>query len=56
MNRETVEWIIIGAIILLIVILGLWSIDYQETECIADGGKWVEGMINGTYSYFCIPK
>ena len=56
MNRETVEWIIIGAVILLIAVLSHWSVEYQETESIANGGKWVSGMINGTYSYFCIPK
>jgi hypothetical protein len=56
MNRATIEWIILGAVILLIGILSVWSIDYQETKCIADGGKWVAGMINGTYSYLCIPK
>ena len=42
--------------IVLFVILISFGVDYEKTQCIAEGGKWVEGVINGSYSYFCIPK
>ena len=49
------EWIIIGLIILVFIILSALSFDYQETQCISNGGKSISGIIAGELSYFCIP-
>jgi hypothetical protein len=56
MTKETKEWIIIGAVALGIIVLFALSIDHQKTKCLADGGKWVSGIVAGQYSAFCIPK
>lgn len=44
--------LIFGAIVFII---GL-NFTIQQSECIESGGKWVQGVISGSYSYFCIPK
>ena len=57
MSKETLSTIII--ITILIVVFGLlygFAVDFQKTQCIDSGGKWISGIINGEYSYFCIPK
>jgi hypothetical protein len=38
------------------IVLFALSIDHQKTKCLADGGKWVSGIVAGQYSAFCIPK
>ena len=50
------EWVIIGLIILVSIILYGVSIDYEKTQCISNGGKWISGMVAGELSYFCIPQ
>lgn len=55
MREETQSFIIVGVIVLVIVLFAL-SYNYEKTECLAEGGKWISGMMGGNYSYFCIPK
>lgn len=50
------EWIIIGVVFLILIILYSLSFDYEKTECIKNGGKWISGMVAGELSYFCIPQ
>ena len=53
---EFVLLFIFLGIILLFAILNGFVIDYEKTECLKEGGKWVSGVIAGEYSYFCVPK
>ena len=57
MDKEelAILFIILG-ILLLFAILNGFVVDYEKTECLKEGGKWVSGMIAGDYSYFCVPK
>ena len=57
MDKEelAILFIVLG-IIILVAILSGFVIDYEKTECLKEGGKWVSGMIAGNYSYFCVPK
>ena len=43
-------------ILILVAILNGFVVNYEKTECLKEGGKWVSGMIGGEYSYFCVPK
>ena len=56
MREETQSFIIIGVIVLVLIVLLALSYNYEKTECLAEGGKWISGMLGGNYSYFCIPK
>ena len=57
MSKETLTTTIIVTIaIVVFVFLHAFAVDFQKTECIDNGGKWISGVINGEYSYFCIPK
>ena len=56
MREETQSFIIVGVIVLVFFVLFVLSYDYQKTECLAEGGKWVSGVMGGNFSYFCIPK
>jgi hypothetical protein len=56
MNKETKELIILILVVLVFLVIYALSIDYEKTQCLASGGKWVSGMIGGDYSYFCVPK
>jgi hypothetical protein len=57
MDKEelAILFIVLG-ILLLFAILNGFVVDYEKTECLKEGGKWVSGMIAGDYSYFCVPK
>ena len=57
MDKEelAILFIVLG-ILLLFAILNGFVVDYEKTECLKEGGKWVSGMITGEYSYFCVPK
>jgi len=57
MDKEelAILFIVLG-ILLLFGILNGFFMDYEKTECLKEGGKWVSGMIGGDYSYFCVPK
>jgi hypothetical protein len=50
------DLIIIGLIIIGIIVWTAISIDFQKTECLESGGKWVTGMVLNHYSALCIPK
>jgi hypothetical protein len=56
MREETQSFIIVGAIVL--VFFGLCAISYstQKADCLAEGGKWISGVVGGNATYFCIPK
>ncbi len=56
MTKETKEWIIIGAVFLGIIVLFALSIDHQKTKCLADGGKWVSGIVANQFVVFLIPE
>ena len=56
MREETQSFIIVGVIALVFLVLFALSYDYQKTECLTEGGKWVSGVMGGNFSYFCIPK
>ena len=53
---EFVLLFIFLGIILLFAILNGFVIDYEKTECLKEGGRWISGVIAGEYSYFCVPK
>jgi hypothetical protein len=57
MDKEelAILFIVLG-ILLLFAILNGFVVDYEKTECLKEGGKWVSGMIGGNYSYVCVPK
>jgi phage shock protein PspC (stress-responsive transcriptional regulator) len=48
--------LIVGVIVL--VFFGLCVISYstQKADCLAEGGKWISGVVGGNATYFCIPK
>jgi hypothetical protein len=56
MREETQSFIIVGAIVL--VFFGLCAISYstQKADCLAEGGKWISGVVGGNTTFFCIPK
>jgi uncharacterized membrane protein len=56
MNDEVEGWLIVGAIVLVFIVLFAFAYDHQKTECLANGGRWISGMMGGNFSYFCIPK
>jgi Zn-dependent protease len=56
MNKEIKEWIIIGAGVLGIWVLFSLGMDHEKTKCLANGGKWVSGIVAGQYSALCIPN
>jgi hypothetical protein len=56
MDKEELTILIILGILLLFAILNGFVVNYEKTECLKEGGKWVSGMIAGDYSYFCVPK
>jgi len=56
MREETQSFIIVGVIVLVFFVLFAISYSTQESDCLAEGGKWISGVIGGNYSYFCIPK
>ena len=56
MKEEVLGWIVVGIIVLIFIVGFGFVMDEQKTQCIAEGGKWISGMVAGEYSYFCIPK
>ena len=56
MTDETKQLILIILGIIVFLVLFGFLIDYEKTQCLASGGKWISGMIAGNYSYFCVPK
>ncbi len=50
----TTLFVIIG-VILFLLFVG-FTMDFEKTQCLKEGGKWVTGVISGSYSYFCVPK
>jgi len=56
MDKEKLAILFIVLGILILVILNGFVVNYEQTECLKEGGKWVSGMIGGNYSYFCVPK
>jgi regulatory protein YycH of two-component signal transduction system YycFG len=50
----TTLFVIIG-VILFLLFVG-FTIDFEKTQCLKEGGKWVTGVISGSYSYFCVPQ
>jgi Zn-dependent protease len=55
-EEELAILFIILGILILVAILNGFVVNYEKTECLKEGGKWVSGMIAGNYSYFCVPK
>jgi hypothetical protein len=55
-KEELAILFIVLGILILVAILSGFVIDYEKTECLKEGGKWVSGRIAGEYSYFCVPK
>ena len=56
MNEELKVFILVVLVIVGFFVLYSFSIDYQKTVCLENGGKWVSGIVAGEYSAFCIPK
>lgn len=56
MTENTKAYIIIGVVIVIFCGLFAVVIHGQKADCLANGGKWVTGLIGGNYSAFCIPK
>lgn len=54
--NDTSKIILSVIAIVLLVVLTLNFTNNQKTECLANGGKWVTGIVGGNYSAFCIPK
>jgi hypothetical protein len=50
----TILFVIIG-VILFLLFVG-FTMDFEKTQCLKEGGKWVTGVISGSYSYFCLPQ
>jgi hypothetical protein len=50
----TTLFVIIG-VILFLLFVG-FTMDFEKTQCLKEGGKWVTGVISGSYSYFCLNK
>lgn len=57
MNKENLQsFLIISGLFLLFAILYGFITDYQKTECLKEGGKWISGFYGGTYASLCLPK
>ena len=57
MNKENLQsFLIISGLFLLFAILYRFITDYQKTECLKEGGKWISGFYGGTYAHLCLPK
>ncbi len=57
MNKENLQsFLIISGLFLLFAILYGFITDYQKTECLKEGGKWISGFYGGTYARLCLPK
>jgi regulatory protein YycH of two-component signal transduction system YycFG len=50
----TTLFVIIG-VILFLLFVG-FTMDFEKTQCLKEGGKWITGVISGSYSYFCMPQ
>ena len=57
MTKENLQsFLIISGLFLLFTILYGFITDYQKTECLKEGGKWISGFYGGTYAHSCLPK
>ena len=56
MREETKSFIIFGVIVLVFFVLFAISYASQKADCLAEGGKWISGVVGGNATYFCIPK
>ncbi len=56
MREETQSFIIVGAIVLVFLVLFAISYSTQKSDCLAEGGKWISGVVGGNATFFCIPK
>ena len=57
MSKEDLQSIlIIIGVLLLLGIITAFTTDYQKTECLEDGGRWISGFVGGNWTYFCLPK
>jgi regulatory protein YycH of two-component signal transduction system YycFG len=60
MNKNHISTIITTLFVIIGVILFLlfvgFTMDFEKTQCLKEGGKWVTGVISGSYSYFCVPQ
>lgn len=60
MNKEDSKNLLIVILLVLFAIVVIFAFglnfDNQKYSCLQSGGKWVQGVIDGTYSYFCIPS
>lgn len=56
MNEELKVFILVVLVIVGFFVLYSFSIDYEKTVCLENGGKWVTGIVAGNYSAICIPK
>lgn len=56
MREETKSFIIVGIIVLVFFVLFAISYSTQKADCLAEGGKWISGVVGGNATYFCIPK
>jgi regulatory protein YycH of two-component signal transduction system YycFG len=50
----TTLFVIIG-VILFLLFVG-FTMDFEKTQCLKEGGKWITGVISGSYSFFCVPQ
>ena len=56
MDKEELAILFIVLGILILVILNGFVVNYEKTECLKEGGKWISGFYGGTYAHLCLPK
>jgi regulatory protein YycH of two-component signal transduction system YycFG len=60
MNKNNISTLIATLFVIIGIILFLlfvgFTMDFEKTQCLKEGGKWVTGVISGSYSYFCVPQ
>jgi hypothetical protein len=54
MSKENLQALLI--ILGVLLLLGIFTTDYQKTKCLEDGGRWISGFFGGTYAHLCLPK
>lgn len=50
----TIVFLFVGLIVFFTVFAMID--DFQKVQCVKEGGKWVTGIIGGSYSAFCMPQ
>lgn len=56
MDNFDIKIFLVALLVIGFIVLGCVAYSQEKQHCVETGGKWVEGVINGDYSYFCIPN